>query len=137
MEKLGSGSTNQTELSAGVVKALLFPLPPLAEQKRIVAKIEELLPLVDRYEAAWTRLEDFNRHFPEDMKKSILQQAIQGKLVEQRPEEGTAQVPSAAETDISSDTPQEYEQLFNRLGETLSADLINNLAPLMYGMYGW
>ena len=91
MEKLGSGSTNQTELSAGVVNALLFPLPPLAEQKRIVAKIEELLPLVDRYEAAWTRLEDFNRHFPEDMKKSILQQAIQGKLVEQRPEEGTAQ----------------------------------------------
>ena len=91
MEKLGSGSTNQTELSARVVKALLFPLPPLAEQKRIVAKIEELLPLVDRYEAAWTRLEDFNRHFPEDMKKSILQQAIQGKLVEQRPEEGTAQ----------------------------------------------
>lgn len=91
MEKLGSGSTNQTELSAGVVKALLFPLPPLAEQKRIVAKIEELLPLVDRYEAAWTRLEDFNRRFPEDMKKSILQQAIQGKLVEQRPEGGTAQ----------------------------------------------
>ena len=70
---------------------LTFPLPPLAEQKRIVAKIEELLPLVDRYEQAWTKLEDFNRRFPEDMKKSILQQAIQGKLVEQRPEEGTAQ----------------------------------------------
>ena len=70
---------------------LLFPLPPLAEQKRIVAKVEELLPLVDRYKAAWTRLEDFNRRFPEDMKKSILQHAIQGKLVEQRPEEGTAQ----------------------------------------------
>ena len=70
---------------------LTFPLPPLAEQKRIVAKIEELLPLVDRYEQAWTKLEDFNRRFPEELKKSILQQAIQGKLVEQRPEEGTAQ----------------------------------------------
>lgn len=70
---------------------LVVPLPPLAEQKRIVAKIEELLPLVDHYEKAWTKLEDFNRRFPENMKKSILQQAIQGKLVEQRPEEGNAQ----------------------------------------------
>ena len=73
------------------IKNKPIPLPPLAEQKRIVAKIEELLPLIDRYEQAWTKLEDFNRRFPEDMKKSILQQAIQGKLVEQRPEEGTAQ----------------------------------------------
>ena len=67
------------------------PIPPLAEQKRIVAKIEELLPLVDRYEQAWSRLEAFNQRFPEDMKKSLLQWAVQGKLVEQRPEEGTAE----------------------------------------------
>ena len=78
-------------LNDASISNLLIPLPPLSEQKRIVAKIEELLPLVDRYEAAWTRLEDFNRRFPEDMKKSILQHAIQGKLVEQRPEEGTAE----------------------------------------------
>lgn len=69
----------------------VFPLPPLAEQKRIVAKIEELLPYIDRYEQAWNRLEDFNKRFPDDMEKSILQMAIQGKLVEQRPEEGTAE----------------------------------------------
>lgn len=73
------------------VLKLLLPLPPLAEQHRIVAKIEELLPYVDRYAAAYEKLEQFNAKFPEDMKKSILQYAIQGKLVEQRPEEGTGE----------------------------------------------
>lgn len=73
------------------IKNKPIPLPPLAEQKRIVAKIEELLPYIDRYEQAWSRLEDFNRRFPVDMQKSILQMAIQGKLVEQRPEEGTGE----------------------------------------------
>ena len=70
--------------------SLLFPLPPLAEQKRIVAKIEEILPYIDQYDKAYTKLENFNKKFPEDMKKSILQLAMQGKLVEQRPEEGNA-----------------------------------------------
>ena len=70
---------------------LLIPLPPLAEQKRIVAKIEELLPYVDCYAAAYEKLEQFNAKFPEDMKKSILQYAIQGKLVDQRSEEGTGE----------------------------------------------
>ena len=86
-----TGTAGQQRINKDYLPHCALPFPPLAEQKRIVAKIEELLPLVDRYEAAWTRLEDFNRRFPEDMKKSILQQAIQGKLVEQRPEEGTAQ----------------------------------------------
>ena len=70
---------------------LLIPLPPLSEQKRIVAKIEELLPLIGRYAVAYEKLEQFNTKFPDDMKKSLLQYAIQGKLVEQRPEEGTAE----------------------------------------------
>lgn len=86
-----SQGTNINNVKESYITEFVIPLPPLAEQKRIVAKIDELLPLIDRYEAAWTRLEDFNRRFPEDMKKSILQQAIQGKLVEQRPEEGAAQ----------------------------------------------
>ena len=75
----------------GNVQNYTVALPPLAEQKRIVAKIEELLPLIDRYEQAWTRLEDFNKRFPGDMQKSLLQLAIQGKLVPQRPEEGTGE----------------------------------------------
>ena len=89
-EGLGSGSTNQTELNPQILRELSVPLPPLAEQKRIVAKIEELLPYIDRYEQAWRKLEDFNKRFPRDMQKSILQFAIQGKLVEQCPQEGTA-----------------------------------------------
>lgn len=78
-------------LSSDAIHKVICPLPPLAEQKRIVAKIEELLPLIERYEKAWSRLEDFNKRFPVDMQKSILQMAIQGKLVEQRPEEGTGE----------------------------------------------
>ena len=84
-------ATAQPGLAVANIVKVLIPLPPLAEQKRIVAKIEELLPLVDRYEQAWSKMEQFNSRFPEDMKKSLLQQAIQGKLVEQRPEEGTAE----------------------------------------------
>lgn len=87
------------KVSGAVVKNLnsdkvansVFPLPPFAEQRRIVAKIEELLPYIDRYERAWNRLEEFNKRFPVDMQKSLLQWAIQGKLVEQRPEEGSAE----------------------------------------------
>ena len=73
------------------IASTMVVLPPLVEQKRIVAKIEELLPLVDRYAASYEKLEQFNAKFPEDMKKSILQYAIQGKLVEQRAEEGTGE----------------------------------------------
>lgn len=73
------------------VLKLLIPLPPLTEQKRIVAKIEELLPLIDCYEQAWSRLENFNKRFLVDMQKSILQMAIQGKLVPQFAEEGTGE----------------------------------------------
>ena len=91
IEKDADGSTNQTFLTLTKTSKWLFPLPPLAEQKRIVSKIEELLPLIDRYEQAWTKLEDFTKRFPGDMQKSLLQLAIQGKLVEQRPEEGSGE----------------------------------------------
>lgn len=86
-----TGTAGQQRIHKDYLATCLFPLPPLAEQKRIVAQIEQLLPYLDRYEKAWNRLEEFNRRFPADMQKSILQMAIQGKLVEQRPEEGTGE----------------------------------------------
>lgn len=90
IEDQTSGSTKQKELALATIQSYIVPLPPLEEQHRIVAKIEEVLPYIDQYDKAYTKLETFNKKFPEDMKKSILQMAMQGKLVEQRPEEGTA-----------------------------------------------
>ena len=82
--------TAQPKMNQEKMNSIPIALPPLEEQKRIVAKVEELLPLIDKYEKAWEKLEEFNKKFPDDMQKSILQMAIQGKLVEQREEEGTA-----------------------------------------------
>ena len=80
------------------IKNKPIPLPPLTEQKRIVAKIEELMPLVEEYGKVEDRLATLNTEFTDALRKSILQQAIQGKLVEQRPEEGIAKVPAALNT---------------------------------------
>lgn len=106
------------------------------------APIEELLSLIDRYEKAWNRLEEFNKRFPEDMKKSLLQMAIQGKLVEQRPEEGTGEelyqhilkekqtliksgkikkekaVPEITENEMKYDIPGSWKAV--RLGDVIS-----------------
>ena len=72
-------------LNATSLSNLMIPLPPLAEQQRIVAKIEELMPLVEEYGKAEERLTALNAEFPDKLRKSILQQAIQGKLTERDP----------------------------------------------------
>ena len=77
----------QPNISKEKIISTLFPLPPLAEQKRIVAKIEELLPFIEKYEQAETKLTALNKSFPEMLKKSILQEAVQGKLVPQNPDD--------------------------------------------------
>lgn len=87
--KVGGG-THTNKINLDTLRGMPIPIPPLEEQHRIVAKIEGILPYIDQYDKAYTKLEIFNKKFPEDMKKSILQMAMQGKLVEQRPEEGTA-----------------------------------------------
>ncbi|WP_411954764.1 restriction endonuclease subunit S [Alkalibacillus sp. S2W] len=86
-----STGTTAKGIKASKLRSIVIPLPPLEEQKRIVAKIEELMPYVDQYDKAYKEVTALNEKFPEDMQKSILQYAIQGKLVEQREEEGTAE----------------------------------------------
>lgn len=98
------------------LKRYLVPLPPLEEQHRIVAKIGEILPYIDQYDKAYTKLETFNKKFPEDMKKSILQMAMQGKLVEQRPEEGTAD--------------EQYEQIVAEKAQLIKDGKIKKEKPL-------
>ena len=79
-------------LNSDKVACALFPLPPINEQHRIVAKIEELLPYIERYGKAEEHLTAINTTFPEALKKSILQEAVQGKLVPQDPDDEPASV---------------------------------------------
>lgn len=83
--------TTAKGIKAEKLKHLLIPLPPLAEQKRIVAKLEQVLPLAEEYGAAQEQLDKLNKELPEALKKSILQEAIQGKLVSQNPKDEPAQ----------------------------------------------
>lgn len=78
--------------SATVLKNTVIPLPPLAEQKRIVEKIEELMPKVEEYGKAQEALDKLNNDLPERLKKSILQEAISGHLVPQDPNDEPASV---------------------------------------------
>lgn len=137
-----AGGTATPIINRGLWDSLCIPLPPLAEQTRIVTKIEEFLPYIDRYAASYERLEQVNTEFPEDMKKSVLQYAIQGKLVEQRAEEGTGEelyqqiqtekqrlikegkikkekpLPEVAEDEIPFDIPESWKWV--RLSEIIS-----------------
>jgi type I restriction enzyme S subunit len=92
LEKNCSGSTNQTELKPAVIANLFIPVPPYAEQRRIVQKLSDVLPLVMVYNDKETALETYNNDFPSQLKKSILQYAVQGKLVPQDPADEPASV---------------------------------------------
>ena len=77
-------------LGTDKARQLLLPIPPISEQKRIVKKIEELLPEIEALKAEENKLDNLEKAFPNKIRASILQAAIQGKLTEQLPEDGDA-----------------------------------------------
>ena len=84
------GTANQQRIIVGYLENKLFPLPPLIEQNRIVNKIGMVMPVIDKYSKSQETLEKINVELYNTLKRSILQEAIQGKLVPQLAEEGTA-----------------------------------------------
>ena len=82
-------STNDN-ISIETIKNFLIPFPPLAEQKRIVEKLEEILPLVEDYGKNAEILSEMNQKLPKQIRQSILQYAVQGKLVKQNPQDEPA-----------------------------------------------
>ena len=144
IDKASKGQTIKHFVQNALLK-LPVPLPPLPEQERIVAKLEELLPLVERYGKAYTQLTALEQRFPASMRKSLLQEAIQGKLTDQRPEDGSAEdlyrailaekkrlikagklkkekpLPPIEEKDIPFDIPESWKWV--RLGEIMSSGL--------------
>ena len=91
IEDKSDGSTKQKELSTTTVCNYLVPIPPRNEQTRIISKVTSLRPVIERYGTQQEKLDKLNRTINEQIKKSVLQEAIQGKLVPQNASEGTAQ----------------------------------------------
>ena len=87
-----AGKTTFNFISVKKVSSILIPFPPFNEQHRIVAKIEELLPYIEKYGKAEEHLTALNTTFPEALKKTILQEAVHGKLVPQNPDDEPASV---------------------------------------------
>ena len=90
--KIGGKGIGIQGLSANALHSLLFPLPPIEEQRRIVKKISEIKPYTEKYESVESKLTTLNNRFPDQLKKSILQIAVQGKLVPQDPNDEPASV---------------------------------------------
>lgn len=85
-----TGTTKQKEFGLASIQNIVVSLPPLEEQKRIVAKIEKLMPLVDEYAESYNRLQKIDNEFEDKLKQSVLQYAMEGKLVKQDPSDEPA-----------------------------------------------
>ena len=91
LDKKSKGMTIK-HLVQTALNSIYFPLPPIQEQQRIVDKFQSLIPILEQYNTSEIRLSNLNIGFPDLLKKSILQEAVQGKLVPQDPNDEPASV---------------------------------------------
>lgn len=84
------GTAGQLRISYNFVSDFPIPLPPIEEQKRIVNKLNQLMPLIEEYEEKENKLNELDKKFPERLKKSILKEAVEGKLINQNKEDKPA-----------------------------------------------
>lgn len=153
------GTANQQRIIVGYLENKLFPLPPLSEQNRIIDKIGCVMPIIDKYSKSQETLNKINAELGSNLKKSLLQEAIQGKLVPQIAEEGTAQellkqikleklnlvkegkLKMSALTDsfiFKGDDNKYYEQVSNGnvdITEEIPFDLPDSWAWVRFGQY--
>lgn len=103
--------TTAKGIKADKLKHFLIPLPPIEEQSRIVAKVDELMAKIDEYEKIEKELTELQKAFPRNMKDAILQAAMQGKLTEQLESDGTSHLrysTDVSDEDIPFDIPEEW-----------------------------
>ena len=119
LEDRCSGSTNQIELGTSTIYNYLTPIPPIKEQVRIVEKIQEVLPIVDNFGKTQVALDKLNTEIFEKLKKSVIQEAIQGKLVPQDPNDEPASV-------LLERNKEEKAKLFKE-GKLKKKDLVDSV----------
>ena len=154
-----AGSRKDPNINQLIIKHCLLPIPPQEEQRRIVTKLNQLYPYINQYGNSQNRLNQINKEIWHSLKKSILQEAIQGKLVSQIAEEGTAQelleqirqeklqlvkegkLKKSALTDsiiFRGDDNKYYEQVGNEnidITEEIPFDLPENWTWVRFGQY--
>ena len=153
-----AGSRKDPNINQLIIKHCLLPIPPQEEQLRIVTKLNQLYPYIYQYGNSQNRLNQINKEIWHSLKKSILQEAIQGKLVSQIAEEGTAQelleqirqeklqlvkegkLKKSALTDsiIFRGDDNKYEQVGNEnidITEEIPFDLPENWTWVRFGQY--
>lgn len=108
VEEISDGSTKQKELATKTIREFQFPLPPIDEQRRIIAKLNELLPLVETYGKEQEALEKVEKEFPDKLRASLLQEAIRGKLVPQLESEPEVTQIGEAPEDVPFAIPEKW-----------------------------